>query len=261
MNILGIIPARFQSSRFPGKPLVKIDDKTMIQRVWEQASKILNNLVVATDNEAIKKEVESFGGIALMTDEKHKTGTDRCAEALVSYQKLYSVNFDIVLNIQGDEPFIDPEQIRQLSDIFKDTSTQIGTLVKVIKDQEELMNPHQPKVVLDKQNYALYFSRSPVPFIQNKKPENWLKKHNFYKHVGMYGYRSNILLEISKLKKTILEKAESLEQLRWLESGYKIQTAVTDIDSFSVDNIHDLEKIKEKGLLKNYKLPSPDNTK
>ncbi len=256
MNILGIIPARFQSSRFPGKPLVKIDGKTMIHRVWEQSSKVLNHIVVATDDEGIKKEVESFGGIALMTDSKHKTGTDRCAEALLSYQKTHSVNFDIVLNIQGDEPFIDPEQIRQLIAVFQEDTIQIGTLVKVIKDQEELMDPNQPKVVLDKYQSALYFSRSPIPYIQNEKQGNWLEKHDFFKHVGMYGYKSNILLEISKLKKTILEQAESLEQLRWLESGYEIHTAVTDIDSFSVDNIQDLEKIKEKGLFMNYELPS-----
>lgn len=228
----------------------------MIQRVWEQASKALNHLIVATDDEGIKKEVESFGGIALMTNKNHKTGTDRCAQALISYQKMHSVNFDIVLNIQGDEPFINPVQIRQLLGIFKDPAVQIGTLVKVINDQEELMDPNQPKVVLDKHKSALYFSRSPLPFIQNEKQENWLKTHTFYKHVGIYGYRSNILPEISKLNKTILEQAESLEQLRWLESGYKIQTAVTEIDSFSVDNIHDLEKIKEKGLLKTYELPS-----
>ena len=228
----------------------------MIQKVWEQSSKVLNHLVVATDDERIKKEVESFGGIALMTDTKHKTGTDRCAEALLNYQKTHSLNFEIVLNIQGDEPFIDPQQIRQLIAVFKKDTIQIGTLVKVIKNQEELMDPNQPKVVLDKHKSALYFSRNPVPYIQNENQENWLKKHRFYKHVGMYGYRSNILLEISKLKKTFLENAESLEQLRWLESGYKIHTAVTDIDSFSVDKIHDLETIKEKGLLQIYELPS-----
>ena len=256
MDILGIIPARFKSSRFPGKPLVRIDGKTMIQRVWEQSAKVLNHLVVATDDERIEKEVESFGGIALMTDSKHNTGTDRCAEALLSYQNNQSVSFDIVLNIQGDEPFINPEQIRQLIAVIKEETIQIGTLVKVIRDQEELINPNQPKVVLDKHQSALYFSRSPVPYIQNENQENWLKKHSFYKHVGMYGYRPGVLLEISKLKKTILEQAESLEQLRWLESGYKIHTAVTDIDSFSVDNLHDLEKIKEKGLFMNYELPS-----
>ena len=228
----------------------------MIQKVWEQSSKVLNHLVVATDDERIKKEVESFGGIALMTDTKHKTGTDRCAEALLNYQKTHSLNFEIVLNIQGDEPFIDPQQIRQLIAVFKEDTIQIGTLVKVITNQEELMDPNQPKVVLDKHKSALYFSRNPVPYIQNENQENWLKKHRFYKHVGMYGYRSNILLEISKLKKTFLEKAESLEQLRWLESGYKIHIAVTDIDSFSVDKIHDLETIKEKGLLQIYELPS-----
>ena len=228
----------------------------MIQKVWEQSSKVLNHLVVATDDERIKKEVESFGGIALMTDTKHKTGTDRCAEALLNYQKTHSLNFEIVLNIQGDEPFIDPQQIRQLIAVFKEDTIQIGTLVKVITNQEELMDPNQPKVVLDKHKSVLYFSRNPVPYIQNENQENWLKKHRFYKHVGMYGYRSNILLEISKLKKTFLEKAESLEQLRWLESGYKIHIAVTDIDSFSVDKIHDLETIKEKGLLQIYELPS-----
>lgn len=256
MNILGIIPARFQSSRFPGKPLVKIDDKTMIQRVWEQSLKVLNHLVVATDDERIRKEVKSFGGIALMTDVKHKTGTDRCAEALAHYEKAHSESFDIVLNIQGDEPFIDPEQIRQLIDVFKEDNIQIGTLVKKIHNQDELMDPNQPKVVLDKYQSALYFSRSPVPYVQNENQASWLKKHSFYKHVGMYGYRPNILLEISKLNKTILEQAESLEQLRWLEWGYKIHTAVTDIDSFSVDSIHDLERIKEKGLFMNYELPS-----
>ncbi len=255
MDILAIIPARYQSTRFPGKPLVIIDGKSMIQRVWEQVSKASNRVIIATDDERISKTVTSFGGIAIMTDEQHQTGTDRCAEALLNYQDKYNKKIDIVINVQGDEPFIDPTQINEISAIFDKPGIEIATLVKKISGTDELFDPNKPKVVFGNDSSALYFSRNPIPYIQKEEKENWLEKHTFYKHIGMYAYRSDVLLALSKLGKGSLEKAESLEQLRWLEAGYIIKVAITKLEAYSVDNIKDLEKIKEAGLLKSFRLP------
>ena len=255
MNFLGIIPARYQSSRFPGKPLAIIDGKTMIRRVWDQASKAMDNVVVATDNEIIKKEVEEFGGSVVMTNTNHQSGTDRCAEAVNIFQKENGLTIDTVINIQGDEPFIDPKQIKQLMNVFHNQEVQIATLIKKITDNQSLFDPNEPKVVIDKNYYACYFSRASIPYNFKKKEKNWIQYHPYFKHIGMYGYTTKILLEISGLEKTMLEKIESLEQLRWLESGYRVKCLETDIDTLSVDTVADLEKMKEKGFLKNFILP------
>lgn len=243
MRILGIIPARFASTRFPGKPLADINGKSMIRRVYEQSLKAstLTDLIVATDDERIIAEVNGFGGKALMTSPAHQSGTDRCAEVLDRQKGAY----DAVINIQGDEPFIDPGQIDLLASCFKDERTEIATLVKKIQTEAELFNSSIPKVVLDIQGLALYFSRQPVPFIRGKEEKDWLKEHIFYKHIGIYGYRTDVLQKIAVLPLSSLEKAESLEQLRWLENGYKIKTAVTTFNSIAVDTPDDLEKIRD----------------
>jgi 3-deoxy-manno-octulosonate cytidylyltransferase (CMP-KDO synthetase) len=242
MPILGIIPARYASTRFPGKPLVEIDGKTMIHRVYEQAVQAtrLKKIVVATDDERIAEEVKKFGGECIMTSDRHRSGTDRCAEAVL---KVYG-NWDAVINIQGDEPFIQPEQIDLLAALFTDATVDIGTLVKKMSDPADLDNPNTMKVVLDADGNGLYFSRSPIPFVRGVGKENWLEKHLFYKHIGIYGYRTNVLAELTKLEPGKLEIAESLEQLRWLENGYKIRTAFTTLETVSIDVPADLEKLK-----------------
>ena len=255
MKYLGIIPARYQSSRFPGKPLAVIDEKSMIRRVWEQAAKAMDNVVVATDSEIIKKEVESFGGNVVMTDTNHQSGTDRCAEAVEFFQKEKGVEIDVVINIQGDEPFIDPKQIKQIMDAFSITEIQIATLIKKITDNQSLFDPNEPKVIVDNNFNANYFSRATIPYNRKQKEKNWLKYHTYYKHIGMYGYSTDTLIEISNLEETPLEKLESLEQLRWLESGYSIKCLITKIDTLSVDTVADLENMREKGFLKDFKLP------
>ena len=238
-KILGVIPARYASTRFPGKPLVDIDGKTMIRRVYEQAKKAnLNHVVVATDDERIANEVKSFGGEFIITSPNHQSGTDRCAEIA---QKISG--FDIVINIQGDEPFINPYQISLLCSCFDDKNVKIATLVKAIKNNEELFNNNIPKVVLNSNNEAIYFSRQPIPFIRNAEKENWQTAHQFYKHIGIYGYRTQTLLEITQLSSSKLELAESLEQLRWIENGYPIKTKVTDIETIAIDTPEDLKKI------------------
>lgn len=239
MKSLGVIPARFASTRFPGKPLVDIGGKTMIQRVYEQAQKSnLDKVVVATDDERIAAEVSRFGGEYVMTASTHQSGTDRCAEVAKSLP-----GYDIVINIQGDEPFIDPNQINLVCDCFADENVQLATLIKEINTEEELFNPNIPKVVIGHQQQALYFSRHPIPYLRNVEQENWLKGHQFYKHIGIYGYKTVILLEITQLKPSSLELAESLEQLRWIENGYPIQTKVTTIETIAIDTPSDLLKI------------------
>ena len=255
MNFLGIIPARYLSSRFPAKPMAVIDGKSMIKRVWEQAAKAMDNLVVATDSEIIRNEVESFGGNVVMTDTSHQSGTDRCAEAVEIFQKEKGVEIDVVINIQGDEPFIDPKQIIQLMEAFSNAEIQIATLIKKITDTESLFDPNEPKVIVDNNFNANYFSRATIPYNRKEKEKNWLKYHTYYKHIGTYGYSTDTLIEISKLEKTPLEKLESLEQLRWLESGYSIKCLITEIDTLSVDTVADLENMREKGFLKDFKLP------
>ncbi len=242
MNILGIIPARYASTRFPAKPLVEIGGKSMIRRVYEQAGKarLLSSVVVATDNNEIFDHVKSFGGNVVLTKEEHPSGTDRCFEAL----EKTSGKYDFVINIQGDEPFIHPEQIDLLASALN-KETELATLVKKIEDQETLFNPNTPKVIFNKDKEAIYFSRQTIPFIRGAEPEQWLSKAEFYKHIGIYAYRSDILKEITSLDTGSLEKSESLEQLRWLENGFKIKVEITTYESVGIDVPSDLEKIKD----------------
>ena len=237
MRILGVIPARFASTRFPGKPLIDINGKSMIQRVYEQACKAsaLSEVVIATDDERILEHVNQFGGNAVITSDLHQSGTDRCAEVATKLPE-----FEVIINIQGDEPFIDPEQINTLAACFDNTDYQLATLVKKISLPEELFNSNTPKVILNNLFEAVYFSRSTLPFIRNIEPENWLEAHTFYKHIGIYGYGRETLLEITRLPLSSLEKAEALEQLRWIENGYKIKAAETNQESMAIDTPEDL---------------------
>ncbi len=243
MKTLGIIPARYASSRFPGKPLAKIAGKTMLQRVYEQASKaqLLDSVVVATDDERIFNHVAGFKGNVMMTKEEHPSGTDRCAEAAAVIG-----NFDVIINIQGDEPLIDPAQIDLVvKPFYENAAVSITTLVKIIANKEELFSPNVVKVIFNQANQALYFSRSVIPHVQALPQEQWFGQHDFYKHIGLYGYRQAVLSEITQLAQSKLEKAESLEQLRWLEQGYPIFINLTDKESISVDTPEDLLKIEK----------------
>jgi 3-deoxy-manno-octulosonate cytidylyltransferase (CMP-KDO synthetase) len=242
MRSIGIIPARYGSSRFPGKPLVDINGKSMIQRVYERASlaAALHTVVVATDDHRIESAVKDFGGNVVMTSEEHESGTDRCLEALEKVEEQY----EIAVNIQGDEPFISPDQINLILSCFHQENTEIATLVKLIEDESDLWNANKPKVLMDDDDFAIYFSRQCLPFLRDVEKENWLKEFNFYKHIGMYAYRTDTLKEICKLKPSRLERAEGLEQLRWIEHGYKIKTAISDEEAQSIDTPEDLEKLK-----------------
>ncbi len=239
MRILGVIPARFASTRFPGKPLIDVAGKSMIMRVYEQAKKAssLMHVVVATDDQRILDHVNKCGGEAVLTSEQHQSGTDRCAEVAQNF-----IDFDIIINIQGDEPFIDPTQIDDLAACFNDPNYKLATLIKKITTTDELFNSNTPKVVLNKAFEAIYFSRNTIPFLRNVEPETWLAQHDFYKHIGIYGYRLSVLQEITKLPVSSLERAEALEQLRWLENGYKIKVAITDKESIAIDTPEDLQK-------------------
>lgn len=240
MKILGIIPARFASTRLPGKPLVNLAGKTMIKRVYQQALKanLINHLVVATDDERIVAEVESFGGNVILTSTLHQSGTDRCAEVA---EKIPS--YDVVINIQGDEPLINPAQINLLASCFNSPNTSIATLVKKIETYDELHNFGTPKVVLNQQLEAIYFSRQALPHLRDIPTTDWLTQHTFYKHIGIYGFLTSTLLSVSKLPASPLEKMEMLEQLRWIENGHKIKVAITDLESISVDSVEDVEKV------------------
>lgn len=253
LKILGIIPARFASTRFPGKPLAEILDKPMIQWVYERTSQVFEHVYVATDDDRIQKAVEFFGGKVVMTSASHQSGTDRCAEALEIIETNTNTKFDIIVNIQGDEPFIQPEQLRKVANCFNDSTVQLATLVKQFAKNEDIFNPNSPKVILNKKDEAIYFSRSVIPFIRSKDKSEWAANHSFYKHVGLYAYRSDILREITKLAQSPLELAESLEQLRWIENGYRIKVEKTDMETLSVDTPEDLERVKEfaKSVLKN----------
>tara|TARA_B100000401_G_C52595599_1_gene619405 strand:- start:27 stop:767 length:741 start_codon:yes stop_codon:yes gene_type:complete len=240
----GIIPARFASTRFPGKPLVDIHGKSMLQRVYEQCQKSkLDRIVVATDDERIAAHVEDFEGEVILTASSHKSGTDRIAEAA---NKLNLQDDGIVVNIQGDEPFIHSEDINLLAACFENQTTQIATLVKKINAIETLENPNNPKVVLNINKEALYFSRAPIPHLKDLKKQDWLNHHTFFKHIGIYGFRTDVLKEISQLPSSLLEQKEGLEQLRWLENGYRIQTAETNSESIAVDCPEDLIRIDKK---------------
>ena len=239
MKVIGIIPSRYASTRFPSKPLAMIKGKTMIQRVWEQAWKSkLDAVVVATDDMRIADEVLKFGGQYVLTDPNHRSGTDRCREALYVLEGQY----DAVVNIQGDEPFIDPAQINQVIGLIGRDDTQLASLAKRIEDEDELFSPNVVKVVMDKQGNALYFSRNPIPFMRNLDRDKWLQKGEFYKHIGLYAYKTETLCQIAEMQSTALEMAESLEQLRWLENGLRIRMGVTQLESLSIDTQEDYEK-------------------
>ena len=238
---LGIIPARFASTRFPGKPLADIAGKTMIERVYAQAkrSPLLSDVIVATDNPSIRDEVTRFGGKVCMTSPDHPSGTDRCAEVL----DILNLPCDAVINIQGDEPFIDPRQIDLLCSCFDDPRTELATLIKSIEASDTLFNPNSPKVIVDSGNFAIYFSRHPIPYLRGVKENQWVHHHRYFQHIGIYGYRSDVLRKITKLQPSSLEKAESLEQLRWLENGLKIKTAITTYETIAIDTPEDLQRI------------------
>ncbi len=239
----GVIPARYASSRFPGKPLAMIGNKPMIQRVFEQASKSLKLVYVATDDERIYSAVINFGGKAVMTSPDHRSGTDRCAEAAVLITAETKRKIDVILNIQGDEPFIRPEQIELLKDCFVSSRVKIATLIRK-SEPEDLFNPAEAKVILNRDGDALYFSRAAIPFLRGTEKKKWAGKHAYYTHVGMYAYRSETLKKITSLACSSLEIAESLEQNRWLENGIRIRTAITSFGSMCVDTPEDLEKAK-----------------
>lgn len=241
MKFLGIIPARYASTRFPAKPLAMLGGKPVIQRVYEQVAGILDDAYVATDDERIEAAVRAFGGKVVMTSTEHKSGTDRCREAC----EKVGGTFDVVVNIQGDEPFIHPSQLETVKACFDDPATQIATLVKPFTPDngfEALENVNSPKVVLDKRMNALYFSRSIIPYQRNAGKEEWLKNHTYYKHIGLYAYRVEVLKEITALPQSSLEMAESLEQLRWLENGYTVKAGITHVETIGIDTPEDLER-------------------
>lgn len=244
MNFIGLIPARYASTRFPGKPLAQLCGKPVIQRVYETVASCLDEAYVCTDDERILHAVEDFGGRAVMTSTAHRSGTDRCYEA---FQKV-GQGADVVVNIQGDEPFIHPSQLEAVCRCFDDDSTQIATLVKPFMPHDglaALQNPNSPKVVVDSRMRALYFSRSVVPYLRGVEPEQWLSRHTFYKHIGLYAYRSSVLRAITALPPGMLELAESLEQLRWLENGFTIRVGLTDVETIGIDTPADLERAED----------------
>lgn len=244
MKFVGIIPARYASTRFPGKPLAKLGGKTVIQRVYEQVQDCFDELYVATDDERIADCVKEFGGNVVMTSAQCNNGTERCLDAC----RNLNLECDVVVNIQGDEPFIQRRQVETLMRCFNSETTDIATLVKPFDKEdglERLECPNSPKVVIDKDGYAIYFSRSVIPYLRGVEKEQWLDSHTFYKHLGIYAYRMNVLKEITTLPQSPMEKAESLEQLRWLEYGYKIMAGVTEIETIGIDTPEDLERAKE----------------
>ncbi|WP_027420620.1 3-deoxy-manno-octulosonate cytidylyltransferase [Crocinitomix catalasitica] len=242
MKVLGIIPSRYGSSRFPGKPLIDLMGKSMIQRVYEQAKKCsaFDTVLVATDHPEIEAHVLAFGGEVMMTSSDHNSGTERCGEVIQKYN-----DFDIIVNIQGDEPLIRPEQLNELVDLFSDSTVEIGTIVKKIAVESDVRNPNRIKVVLDANNNGIYFSRSPIPHIANTPHEDWLKKTDFFKHIGIYAWRKSTLNELLALPASDLEKLESLEQLRWLYNGYKIRTTLTTVETPNIDAPEDVERVLE----------------
>jgi len=244
-HITGIIPARFASTRFPGKPLALIGSKPMIRLVYEQASRALRSVYVATDDHRIYDTVRSFGGNAVMTSADHRSGTDRCAEAAGIIEKETGIAPEIIINIQGDEPFIRPEQIDLLAACFDNNNVEIATLIRKVEKDEELFNINHPKVVVALSGDAIYFSRSVIPYLRGEKPEEWASKHTYFKHLGIYGYKKETLLRLTLLKPGPLEIAESLEQNRWLENGFRIRTAVTMWESIGIDTLADLENARD----------------
>lgn len=238
MKFIAVIPARYASTRFPGKPLAMLGGKSVIQRVYQQAISVLPEAYVATDDERIFQSVEQFGGRAVMTRSDHKSGTDRIQEAV----KHIGTDADVIINIQGDEPFVQASQLQTLMQLFDDPTTQIGTLGKRFESMEAVQNPNSPKIVCDQRGFALYFSRSVIPFVRGKDSSEWLDHYPYLKHLGLYAYRREVLQEVTQLPQSPLEKAESLEQLRWLENGYRIRVGLTDIETVGIDTPEDLER-------------------
>jgi len=238
MKFTAIIPARYASTRFPGKPLAMLGGKTVIQRVYEQAVSVLDEAYVATDDQRIYDAVEAFGGRAVMTRTDHKSGTDRIQEAVGKI----NTEADVIINVQGDEPFIQRSQIETLCHLFDDPETQIGTLGKRFETMEAVENPNSPKIVTDVRGFALYFSRSVIPYIRGKELSEWFSQFPFLKHLGVYAYRRKVLAEITKLPQSPLEIAESLEQLRWLQNGYRIRVGETEVETVGIDTPEDLKR-------------------
>ena len=238
MKFIAIIPARYASTRFPGKPLALLGGRPVIHRVYEQAISVLPEAYVATDDERIFQCVEAFGGRAVMTRTDHKSGTDRIQEAV----EHIGTDADVIINIQGDEPFVQASQLQTLMQLFDDTTTQIGTLGKRFESMEAVQNPNSPKIVCDQRGFALYFSRSVIPFVRGKETAEWLKHYPFLKHLGLYAYRREVLREVTQLPQSPLEQAESLEQLRWLENGYRIRVGLTDVETVGIDTPEDLTR-------------------
>ena len=238
MTFTAIIPARYASTRFPDKPLAVLGGKTVIQRVYEQVKSVLSEVYVATDDERIFSCVEAFEGMAVMTRSDHQSGTDRIQEAV----EKTGTKADVIINVQGDEPFIQPSQIQTLMQLFDDPSTQIGTLGKPFESIVAVDNPNSPKIVTDIKGFALYFSRSVIPYIRGKEHQEWLGAYPFMKHLGVYAYRKEVLAEVTKLPQSSLEKAESLEQLRWLQNGYRIRVGLTDVETVGIDTPEDLQR-------------------
>ena len=244
MKCLAIIPARYASTRFPAKPLAMLGGKPIIERVYTQVRRAVEDVVVATDDERIYDAVCSFGGRAVMTSTEHQSGTDRCYEAMTKV----GGDYDVIINVQGDEPFIQPEQIESLVACFDDPATDIATLVKPFSESdgiEALENPNSPKVVITRDMKAIYFSRSVIPYMRGVERQEWLTKHTYYKHIGMYAFRSRTLGEITRLEQSSLELSEKLEQLRWLENGYRIGVGITDIETIGIDTPDDLRRAEE----------------
>lgn len=244
MKCLAIIPARYASTRFPAKPLAMLGGKPIIERVYTQVRRAVEDVVVATDDERIYDAVCNFGGRAVMTSTEHQSGTDRCYEAMTKV----GGDYDVIINVQGDEPFIQPEQIESLVACFDDPATDIATLVKPFSESdgiEALENPNSPKVVITRDMKAIYFSRSVIPYMRGVERQEWLTKHTYYKHIGMYAFRSRTLGEITRLEQSSLELSEKLEQLRWLENGYRIGVGITDIETIGIDTPDDLRRAEE----------------
>ncbi len=240
MKFVAIIPARYNSVRLPGKPLLKLGDKPVIQHVYEKAKAVIPDTWVATDDMRIADAVRAFGGQVVLTSPNHPSGTDRCSEAASIIAK--EMNFDVVINIQGDEPFVNVEQIKSLQQCFENKDTQIATLVKQINDTETLFNPNRPKVVFGSNMQALLFSRTCIPYIRGEEEEKWISCHKFYAHIGMYAYLASVLPQLTSLKQSPLELSESLEQLRWLENNYTITVAETEYETIGIDTPEDLAK-------------------
>lgn len=241
MKFIGIIPARYASTRFPGKPLALLGGKPVIQHVYEKVAAVLEAAYVATDDERIYDVVKSFGGQVVMTRTDHKSGTDRIEEAI---EKIGG-EWDVVVNVQGDEPFVAKRQLDTICHCFDDPTTQIATLGKPFESMEAVQNPNSPKIVVDNMGFAMYFSRSVIPYVRGKEKSSWLTHYPFLKHLGIYAYRKDVLRQVTQLPQSSLEIAESLEQLRWLQNGFKIKVGTTDVETVGIDTPQDLERAEE----------------